>query len=110
MAKKSAIRVALDLETTGLHPEQDAILEIAAVKFQDSEIIDTFEKISAYIEPHSHTEEKSGAPPEPKDLESMIVRVDGLIKRAKAEKKRTPGATGQSVLPSLPDSLEPVST
>lgn len=47
MAKKSAIRVALDLETTGLHPEQDAILEIAAVKFQDSEIIDTFETFVA---------------------------------------------------------------
>src|SRR6266700_353837 len=43
MAKKPAIRVALDLETTGLHVEQDAILEVAAVKFQDSEIIDTFE-------------------------------------------------------------------
>lgn len=47
MAKKAAIRVALDLETTGLHPEQDAILEIAAVKFQDSEIIDTFETFVA---------------------------------------------------------------
>jgi len=47
MAKKSAIRVALDLETTGLHPEQDAILEIAAVKFRDSEIIDTFETFVA---------------------------------------------------------------
>jgi DNA polymerase III epsilon subunit family exonuclease len=47
MAKKAAIRVALDLETTGLHPEQDAILEIAAVKFQDAEIIDTFETFVA---------------------------------------------------------------
>lgn len=43
MAKKPAIRVALDLETTGLHAEQDAILEVAAIKFQDTHIVDTFE-------------------------------------------------------------------
>ena len=47
MAKKSVIRVALDLETTGLHPEQDAILEIAAIKFQGAEIIETFETFVA---------------------------------------------------------------
>jgi len=52
-----------------------------------SEMIDTFAQLSAYIEPHSHTEEKSGAPPDPKDLESMIARVEGLIKRAKADKE-----------------------
>lgn len=47
MAKKAAIRVALDLETTGLHVEQDAILEIAAIKFQGNEVIDTFETFVA---------------------------------------------------------------
>ena len=47
MAKKSAIRVALDLETTGLHPEQDAILEIAAIRFQGTEVIETFETFVA---------------------------------------------------------------
>lgn len=45
MGKQPPIRVALDLETTGLHAEQDAILEVAAVKFQGSTIIEKMETL-----------------------------------------------------------------
>src|SRR5258707_481592 len=45
MGKQPPIRVALDLETTGLHAEQDSILEVAAVKFQGSTVLDKMETL-----------------------------------------------------------------
>ncbi len=40
--------VAIDLETTGLDAEHDAIIEVAAVVFRDDEVLDTF---STFVNP-----------------------------------------------------------
>ncbi len=37
--------VAIDLETTGLKAESDAILEVAAVRFQGDKVLDTFQTL-----------------------------------------------------------------
>ncbi len=39
------VYVAVDLETTGLNPDRDAILELGAVRFRDGEILDTFSQV-----------------------------------------------------------------
>jgi ATP-dependent DNA helicase DinG len=41
------VRIAIDLETTGLRPEQDAIVEIGALKFAGNDVLDTFESLVA---------------------------------------------------------------
>jgi DNA polymerase-3 subunit epsilon/ATP-dependent DNA helicase DinG len=45
------IYVALDLETTGVDAEQDAIIEIGAAKFRQDELLDTF---STFVDPGRH--------------------------------------------------------
>ena len=45
------VRVAIDLETTGLHPEQDTVIEIGALKFAGDEVIETFESFVATSAP-----------------------------------------------------------
>ena len=41
--------MSLDLETTGLDAERDYIIEVGAVKFSESQVIDTFE---SYVNPY----------------------------------------------------------
>jgi hypothetical protein len=52
------------------------------------EICELYEDLSRYIEGHSHTDEATGAPAEPKDLESRIAKVNDLIKWAKADRQK----------------------
>jgi len=41
----SRIYVSLDLETTGLNPDRDAITEIGVVKFRDEQVLDTWSSL-----------------------------------------------------------------
>ncbi|HEV7128986.1 MAG TPA: exonuclease domain-containing protein, partial [Ktedonobacterales bacterium] len=45
------VRVAIDLETTGLFSEQDSIIEIGAVKFAGDDVLETFERFVAPRQP-----------------------------------------------------------
>jgi DNA polymerase-3 subunit epsilon/ATP-dependent DNA helicase DinG len=77
----SRIYVALDLETTGLSPERDAIIEIGMVKFRDEEVLDTW---SSLVNPQRSIpyrvqqltgitqEEVDAAPPFPSLIRSLL--------------------------------------
>lgn len=47
--------VVVDLETTGLDPKTDKIIEIGALKIREGEVVDTF---SAYVNPARKLEER----------------------------------------------------
>ena len=62
--------VIFDLETTGLYPDSDAIIEISALKVEDGEIIDEF---STLVNPCIHI---------PFDASSVNGIVDDMVKDA----------------------------
>jgi ATP-dependent DNA helicase DinG len=50
-----SVYVAIDLETTGLRPERNDIIEVAAVTFADGDILDEW---SSLVNPHTEIPEK----------------------------------------------------
>ena len=50
--------VCIDLETTGLNPKRDRIIEIGAVKVRDGKVVETFQQL---IDPKQQLEERVGA-------------------------------------------------
>ena len=47
--------ICIDLETTGLNPKRDRIIEIGAVKVRDGRIVETFQQL---IDPKQQLEER----------------------------------------------------
>ena len=57
--------VALDLETTGVNPERDAIIEVGAVRFEGRRVLETFQTL---VNPY-------------RDLPQAIQRLTGIAQR-----------------------------
>lgn len=51
MPSAMPVRVAIDIETTGLQVESDSIIEIGAVRFRGPDILESFE---TFVEPRRH--------------------------------------------------------
>jgi len=73
--------VSLDLETTGLNPDTDEIIEIGALKFQGEEVIDTFHSLVNPQRPLPYriqllchiTQDELGSTPPFSDISSGLV-------------------------------------
>ena len=80
--------VAVDVETTGLSPQKDAIIEIGAVRFCDGEIVDTFatfvnpgRPIPIFIQQLTNISDRdvAGAPAMERVLPELLAFVDSSV-------------------------------
>src|SRR5215470_5644455 len=81
--------VALDLETTGLDPEQDAIIEFGAVRMRDGEIV---EEYSTLINP--------GRP-----IPDYVKTLTGITDEDFLPKPHSPGEPAQRMAPTIAQAL-----
>jgi len=76
------IYVALDIETTGLDPERDAIIEIGAVKFRGQEVLDTWSSLVNPQRPLPYNIQRlTGISPEEADSAPSLFSLLGPLSR-----------------------------
>ena len=86
--------VALDLETTGLDPKLDAIIEFGAVRFRDGEVIAEY---STLINPS-------------RPIPTEITTLTGISNDDFLPKLHKPGEPSQPAAPSLAQALSAIQT
>ncbi|MFQ6000072.1 MAG: helicase C-terminal domain-containing protein [Anaerolineae bacterium] len=76
------IYVALDIETTGLDPQRDAIIEIGAVKFRGQEVLDTWSSLVNPQRPLPYNIQRlTGISPEEADSAPPLFSLLGPLSR-----------------------------
>ncbi len=76
----SRIYIALDLETTGLDPDRDAITEVGAVKFRDDQVLDTWSSLVNPQRPIPYRVQRlTGITPEEVDVAPPFRSLSGKI-------------------------------
>ena len=75
----SRIAVSLDLETTGLDPSRDAILEIGAVKFRGDEVLETFSTLVKNAKLWTFVRSIEGAVKPGKSVNELLNRCDVVV-------------------------------
>ncbi len=74
--------IALDIETTGLDPERDAIIEIGAVKFRGQEVLDTWSSLVNPKRPLPYNIQRlTGISPEETDRAPSLFSLLGPLSR-----------------------------
>ena len=89
-------------EVVGRWSDRVMVTALRKINWNDGladELVELYEKLSTWIEAHSHTDEASGAPPEIKDLEDRIGEVDALITQSRPDRPKAASTTKSAAVP-----------